>query len=167
MKYESININGLNIFYRESGDEAAPVFLLLHGFPSASHMFRNLIPLIDHRFRVITPDYAGFGQSDAPDRKAFTYTFEHLTDYVEELLATLGIDRFYMYVFDYGAPIGFRLALRNPERVLGIVSQNGNVYEEGLGKKWEARAEYWENPTPEKRKSFMMCRDFATVLLRK
>ena len=154
MKYKKANVKGLNVFYRESGDENKPVFLLLHGFPSASHMFRNLIPLIDNKFHVIAPDFVGFGQSDAPDNKTFSYTFDHLTEYVDGLLDALGVGKFYMYVFDYGAPIGFRLALKYPGRILGIVSQNGNVYKEGLGKKWEARAEYWANPTPEKRKSF-------------
>jgi len=154
MKYGTKNINGLSVFYRESGNADKPVFLLLHGFPSASHLFRNLIPLLDDHFHVIAPDFIGFGQSAAPAREDFEYTFEHLTDYVDGLLKELGVTKFYMYVFDYGAPIGFRLALRHPDAILGIVSQNGNVYEEGLGKKWEARKAYWAHPTPEGRKTF-------------
>lgn len=154
VKYQKKFINGLNVFYREAGDPGKPVFLLLHGFPSASHMFRNLIPLLDDDYRIIAPDLIGFGQSEAPDHTKFPYTFEHLTDYVEDLLDELRISRFYMYVFDYGAPIGFRLAIRHPEKILGIVSQNGNIYKEGLGQKWTARKAYWEHPTSELRKSF-------------
>jgi len=127
---------------------------LLHGFPSASHLFRNLMPLLEKDFHVIAPDLVGFGRTEAPPREIFAYTFEHLTDVVEDFLKVLGVEKFYMYVFDYGAPVGFRLALRHPEAILGIVSQNGNVYEEGLGKKWEARKAYWAHPTAEGRKMF-------------
>ncbi len=145
------NINGLNIFFRECGDKSKPTFVLLHGFPSSSHMFRNLMPLLEEHFHVIAPDYVGFGQSAKPGVGMFEYTFEHLTDYVQSLLNALGVDKFYMYVFDYGAPIGFRLALREPERILGIVSQNGNIYEKALSEKWAARKLYWETPTAELR----------------
>lgn len=145
------NINGLNVFFRECGDPNKPVFLLLHGFPSSSHMFRNLMPLLEDHFHVIAPDYIGFGQSSAPDVSMFEYTFEHLADYVQALLNALGIEKFYMYVFDYGAPIGFRLAVREPERILGIVSQNGNIYEKGLGERWTTRKIYWDTPTAELR----------------
>ena len=151
MNYSIANINGLNVFFRESGDKSKPTFLLLHGFPSSSHMFRNLMPLLEERFHVIAPDYIGFGQSDAPAASIFEYTFEHLTDYVQALLKFLGIEKYYMYVFDYGAPIGFRLALRNPDAVLGIVSQNGNIYEKALGEKWSVRKVYWDGPTAELR----------------
>lgn len=151
MNYSMANINGLNIFFRECGDKDKPVFLLLHGFPSSSHMFRNLMPLLEEHFHVIAPDYVGFGQSDAPGVDVFEYTFEHLTDYVQALINALGVEKYYMYVFDYGAPIGFRLAVREPERILGIVSQNGNIYEKGLGEKWTTRKVYWDTPTGELR----------------
>lgn len=151
MNYSLANINGINIFFRECGDKSKPTFLLLHGFPSSSHMFRNLMPLLEEHFHVIAPDYVGFGQSSAPGVDVFEYTFEHLADYTQALLRALGIEKYYMYVFDYGAPIGFRIALREPERVLGIVSQNGNIYEQGLGERWTTRKIYWENPTAELR----------------
>ena len=154
MKYRTINVNGLNIFYRECGASDKPVMILFHGFPSASHMFRDLMPMLEDKFHLIAPDYPGFGQSESPDRDAFAYTFDHLAEVMDAFPERLGIDRFYIYVFDYGAPIGFRIAAKHPERILGIVSQNGNVYEEGLGKKWEARAEYWKNPTPELREQY-------------
>ena len=152
--YHTTRVNGLDVFYREAGAADKPAFLLLHGFPTASHLFRNLMPLLEDDFHLIAPDLIGFGQSSAPARDEFDYTFEALTDVVDGLLDKLGLERFYLYVFDYGAPIGFRLAVRHPERILGIVSQNGNVYEEGLGTKWEARRRYWEHPTPEQRESF-------------
>lgn len=128
--------------------------VLFHGFPSASHMFRDLMPMLEDKFHLVAPDYPGFGQSESPIRDTFAYTFDHLAEIMDALLEKLGIDKFFMYVFDYGAPIGFRIAVKHPERILGIVSQNGNVYEEGLGKKWEARAEYWKNPTQELREQY-------------
>ena len=148
MKYEKINVNGLDVFFRECGDPEKPVFLLLHGFPSSSHMYRNLMPLLEDHFHVLAPDLIGFGQSEAPDRATFSYTFENLTEYVDGFLAAKGIDRFYMYVFDYGAPIGFRLALRHPEKILGIVSQNGNVYREGLGEEVGCQSRVLEESDP-------------------
>ena len=152
--YKSINIQGIKIFYREAGAADKPNFVLFHGFPSASHMFRDLIPQLEDDFHIIAMDYPGFGQSDMPPRDKFTYTFDHIAEIVEEFLIKLSVDKFYMYVFDYGAPIGFRIALKRPDSILGIVSQNGNVYEEGLGKKWAARAEYWKNPTKELREQY-------------
>jgi len=154
MKYSRISIGGISMFYRECGSSEKPVMLLLHGFPSASHQFRNLMPRLEANFHCIAPDYPGFGQSDAPGRESFTYSFDSLSLYVEKLIDALGIGKFYMYVLDYGAPVGFRIALRRPQSILGIVSQNGNVYEEGLGKKWEKRREYWEHPDEEMRKFF-------------
>lgn len=154
MNYSNIKVNGLDIFYREAGSRRKPDFLLLHGFPSSSAMFRNLIPLLANNFHVIAPDYIGFGQSAAPLHTKFEYTFDNLTRYVEGFLDQLDIDKFYMYVFDYGAPIGFRIATQNPERILGIVSQNGNIYKEGLGPKWSERDKYWKNPTPALRKQY-------------
>lgn len=155
MKFNTINIDGLDVFYRESGREDKPTFLLLHGFPTSSHMFRNLIPMLENDFHVIAPDYIDFGQSAAPNHTEFKYTFANLTKYVVKFLDALKIDKFYMYVFDYGAPIGFNIASEFPDRILGIVSQNGNVYQEGLGKKWEGRKKYWKSPTPELHKQYM------------
>ena len=154
MNYKTVIINGVNIFYRECGAADKPVMVLFHGFPSASHMFRDLMPMLEDKFHLIAPDYPGFGQSESPARDQFEYTFDHLAEVMDAFLEKLGIDRFFMYVFDYGAPIGFRIAVKHPEQILGIVSQNGNVYEEGLGKKWEARAEYWKHPTLELREQY-------------
>lgn len=164
MRFEKIDVNGVQIFYRECGDKNKPVMLLFHGFPSASHMFRDLMPLLGDRFHLIAPDYPGFGQSESPSREAFAYTFDHLAEVMDEFIQALGIDRFFMYVFDYGAPIGFRIAVKHPEKILGIVSQNGNVYADGLGKKWEARAEYWKNPTPELREQYKSAFAAETVI---
>ena len=164
MEYGFCRVNGLQVFYRECGCTDKPVFLLLHGFPSASHQFRNLMPLLETRFHLIAPDMIGFGQSAAPDRRHFHYTFENLTEVMERFLDAMSIKKFYLYVFDYGAPVGFRLALRQPDRILGIVSQNGNVYEEGLGKKWEARKAYWKNPTPGLREKFASAFAPATII---
>lgn len=154
MQFGKIKVDGINIFYRTAGKQSKPTLVLFHGFPSASHMFRDLMPMLEDDFYMIAPDYPGFGQSDAPDRAAFSYTFDHIADIMEAFLNQIGAERFYMYAFDYGAPIGFRIAARHPDRILGIVSQNGNIYREGLGKKWEARAEYWENPTVELREQY-------------
>ncbi len=154
MTYKKIEIDGINIFYRESGSNENPAMILFHGFPSASHMFRNLIPALEDKFHLIAADYPAFGQSDIPPREKFSYTFDNLADIIEKFICKIGVEKFYMYVFDYGAPIGFRIAMKNPEKILGIISQNGNVYEEGLGKKWAARAEYWKNPTVELREKF-------------
>lgn len=154
MRYNKIEINGVDIFYRECGNADKPTMILFHGFPSGSHMFRDLMPKLEGKFHLIAPDYPGFGQSESPDRDTFAYTFDHLAEVMDAFLERIRVDRFYMYVFDYGAPIGFRIAVKHPERILGIVSQNGNVYEEGLGKKWAARAEYWEHPTKELREQY-------------
>ena len=154
MIYRKIDVDGVKIFYREAGAVDRPTMILFHGFPSASHMFRDLIPRLEEDFHLIAPDYPGFGQSDMPSRENFAYTFDNLADVMEKFLARLGVEKFFMYVFDYGAPIGFRLAVKNPQKILGIVSQNGNVYAEGLGKKWAARAEYWKNPMPELREQY-------------
>ncbi|WP_261370787.1 alpha/beta fold hydrolase [Weissella cibaria] len=152
--YKTVNIDGINIFYREMGSTNKPVLLLLHGFPSASHMFRDLMPLLSEQFRLIAPDYPGFGQSDAPLRAEFDYTFDNLADVMDKFIMQLDIPQFYLYVFDYGAPIGFRIAKSSPEKILGIVSQNGNIYEEGLGEKWHDRKAYWANPTLAKREAY-------------
>lgn len=154
MKYGKISVSGINIFYREAGSPEKPTMILFHGFPSASHMFRDLMPMLEDNFHVIAPDYPGFGQSDMPLREEFAYTFDHIAEVIDEFLSAMNVEKFFMYVFDYGAPIGFRIAVKHPEKILGIVSQNGNVYAEGLGKKWSARAEYWANPTKELREQY-------------
>jgi pimeloyl-ACP methyl ester carboxylesterase len=145
--YRSTDVNGLKVFYRESGHSGDPKLLLLHGYPSASHMFRDLIPQLADRFHVIAPDLLGFGQSDMPSRDSFTYTFEALTDVLDGFTDAVGLDRYALYVFDYGAPTGFRLAVRRPERITAIVTQNGNAYEEGLSDGWNPIRAYWKAPT--------------------
>ena len=152
--HKKIEVDGVKIFYREAGALDKPTMVLFHGFPSSSHMFRDLIPRLEENFHLIAPDYPGFGQSGMPPREKFAYTFDNLANVMEKFLNRLGVDKFFMYVFDYGAPIGFRIATKNPQKILGIVSQNGNVYAEGLGKKWATRAEYWKNPTPELREQY-------------
>ncbi|SEO04894.1 alpha/beta fold hydrolase [Actinacidiphila rubida] len=148
--HRTATVDGLEVFYREAGDAAAPVVLLLHGFPTSSHMFRRLIPELADRYHVIAPDHIGFGQSAMPAPADFPYTFDALTDVTEGLLRQLGVDRFAMYVQDYGAPIGWRLALRAPERVTAIVTQNGNAYEEGFVKPfWDGVFAYTDDPRPE------------------
>jgi pimeloyl-ACP methyl ester carboxylesterase len=145
--YRGVDVNGMKVFYRESGPSGAPKLLLLHGFPSAGHMFRGLIPQLADRFHVIAPDLPGFGQSGMPDRDSFTYTFEALTDVIEGFTDAVGFDRYALYVFDYGAPVGFRLAVRGPDRITAIVSQNGNAYEEGLSDGWNPIRAYWREPS--------------------
>ena len=151
--YKSTSIDGVNVFFREAGPRDAPVILLLHGFPTSSHMFRNLIPLLADRYRVIAPDYPGYGQSDTPDHTRFQYTFAHLTDIVEKLTDKVGAHRYSMYVMDYGAPIGYRLALKHPERVESLIVQNGNAYTEGLAAFWDPIKAYWAEKTPQRREA--------------
>ncbi len=145
--YRTTEVKGLKVFYRESGPGNAPKLLLLHGFPSAGHMFRDLIPQLDDRFHVVAPDLTGFGQSAMPDRDTFTYTFEAITDVIEGFTDAVGFDQYALYVFDYGAPTGFRLAVRRPEAIAAIVSQNGNAYTEGLSDGWDPIRAYWKEPT--------------------
>lgn len=140
-------VNGNAIFFREAGAKDAPTVLLLHGFPTSSHMFRNLIPLLADRYHVIAPDLPGFGFSDAPDRKTFSYTFENLANIIDRFTQTIGLDRYAIYIFDYGAPVGLRLALTHPEHITAIISQNGNAYEEGLSQGWNPIQKYWKEPT--------------------
>ena len=151
--YRSIDVNGLKVFYRESGHPEAPKLLLLHGYPSASHMFRDLIPQLSDRFHVIAPDLLGFGQSGMPSRDSFTYTFDALTDVLDGFTDTIGFDRYALYVFDYGAPTGFRLAVKHPERILAIISQNGNAYLEGLSDGWNPIRAYWQDNSPANREA--------------
>jgi pimeloyl-ACP methyl ester carboxylesterase len=147
VKYGSTEVDGLKVFYRESGPADAPKLLLLHGYPSAGHMFRNLIPLLADKFHLVAPDLIGFGQSDMPSRDRFAYTFNALTDVLEGFTDAIGWDEYALYAFDYGAPTGFRLAVRRPERVTAIVTQNGNAYAEGLSDGWNPVRAYWEQPT--------------------
>jgi pimeloyl-ACP methyl ester carboxylesterase len=151
--YKKENIDGVDVFYREAGPLDAPVVLLLHGFPTSSHMFRNLIPLLADGYRVIAPDYPGYGHSDAPDRSAFAYSFANLAQVIDKLTVALGLARYSMYVMDYGAPIGYRLALAHPERVQALIVQNGNAYAEGLGAFWDPIKAYWTSGSPADREA--------------
>ncbi|HVO59458.1 MAG TPA: alpha/beta hydrolase [Terriglobales bacterium] len=154
-----VDVDGMKIFYREAGSKTAPNILLLHGFPTSSHMFRNLISILADRYHVIAPDLPGFGFSDAPDRKQFRYTFENLAKIIDKFTQAIGLDRYAIYVFNYGAPVGLRLALAHPERITAIVSQNGNAYEEGLSQGWNPIQKYWNHPTAANRAAL---RDFLT-----
>jgi pimeloyl-ACP methyl ester carboxylesterase len=145
--FRSADVDGLNIFYREAGAKDAPALLLLHGFPSSSHMFRDLIPHLADRFHIIAPDLPGFGQSGMPARDEFAYTFDHIADVIGRFTEVIGLARFAVYVFDYGAPTGFRIAVKNPERITAIISQNGNAYEEGLSEGWTPIRTYWQEPS--------------------
>jgi pimeloyl-ACP methyl ester carboxylesterase len=155
----SVNVGDVRVFYREAGPKDAPTLLLLHGFPTSSHMFRNLIPLLADRFHVVAPDLPGFGFTEAPDRSHFAYTFDNLAKVIEGFTDAVGLARYAIYVFDYGAPVGFRLALAHPDRVTAIISQNGNAYAEGLSDGWNPIQKYWREPTAENRQAL---RDFLT-----
>ena len=143
--HQTAEVEGVQIFYREAGPRDAPVIVLLHGFPSSSHMYRDLIPALSHRYRVIAPDYPGFGESAVPARGSFDYSFAKFAEITDTLLTQLGAQRYALYVMDYGAPVGFRLALRHPERVTALIVQNGNAYEEGLSDFWVPIQAYWRS----------------------
>jgi pimeloyl-ACP methyl ester carboxylesterase len=151
--YRHADVNGVKVFYREAGRPNAPKLLLLHGFPSSGHMFRDLIPLLAEQFHIVAPDLPGFGQSDMPSRDTFAYTFDNIASVIEGFTEQIGFDRFALYVFDYGAPTGFRLALRHPERITAIISQNGNAYEEGLSEGWNPIRAYWQDPSQANREA--------------
>jgi len=146
-----VEADGVKVFYRAAGDPSAPVVLLLHGFPTSSFMFRELIPRLADQFRVIAPDLPGFGFTEVPEERKYTYSFDALARTIEAFTDALGLNRYAIYVFDYGAPTGFRLAMARPERVTAIVSQNGNAYEAGLGDAWAPIRKYWAEPTAENR----------------
>lgn len=162
--YKTVDVDGLNVFYREAGDASAPTILLLHGFPSASHMFRDLIPQLADRFHLVAPDLPGFGQTGQPSRDDFEYTFENLTKVTERFVETLGLGRFAIYVFDYGAPVGFRLAAHNPHRITAVITQNGNAYEEGLSDAWTPIQAYWKEPNDPNREALRDLLTPATTL---
>jgi pimeloyl-ACP methyl ester carboxylesterase len=149
VQYNTITVNNINIFYREAGNRKNPTILLLHGFPSSSHMFRNLINELMDDYHIIAPDYPGFGNSDQPGIDEFEYTFDHLASLINQFVEELNLEKYSVYVHDYGAPIGFRLATKHPERIQAIITQNGNAYEEGLLSTWDPVRKYWENPTEE------------------
>ena len=157
IQYRKADVDGFKVFYREAGSPGAPKLLLLHGFPSASHMYRDLIPLLADRFHLVAPDLPGFGQSDMPPRAQFKYTFDNLADVIDRFTQKIGLNRFAVYVFDYGAPTGLRLAVKHPERITAIISQNGNAYEEGLSEGWNPIRAYWQDASEANRKAL---RDF-------
>jgi pimeloyl-ACP methyl ester carboxylesterase len=151
--YRTADVDGFEVFYREAGDPTKPTLLLLHGFPTSSHMFRDLIPLLADRFHLVAPDLPGFGLSALPARDQFAYTFENLAKVIDRFTEIIGLDRFAIYIFDYGAPTGLRLALAHPERVTAIISQNGNAYEEGLSDGWNPIERYWRDPSDTNRQA--------------
>ena len=150
VRYRSIPVDGTNVFYREAGSGGAPKLLLLHGFPSSSHMFRDLIPQLADRFHIVAPDLPGFGLSPSPGGKL---TFDRIAQTIDRFTEVVSFDRYALYVFDYGAPVGFRLAIRRPERITAIISQNGNAYEEGLSEGWSPIKAYWQDPSEANRKA--------------
>ena len=147
--YQTLRVGNVDIFYREAGDPDRPTILLLHGFPTSSHMFRNLIPLLADKYHVVAPDYPGFGYSSAPNVSEFKYTFDHLAEVIDRFTVAKGLKEYSLYVQDYGAPVGYRLAVKYPERIQALIVQNGNAYEEGLRGFWNPLKTYWQNPTEE------------------
>ena len=161
IKNQTITVDGQSIFYREAGDkENAPTILLLHGFPTSSHMFRNIIPALADKFHLVAPDYPGFGYSSMPPVDKFEYTFDHLAEIVDKFITRIGLERYSLYVMDYGAPIGYRLAVKHPEKIEALIVQNGNAYDEGLGEFWEPLRAYWSEPN-EKNKNAL--KKFLTI----
>lgn len=153
--FHYVTVDGVRIFYREAGDKHAPTLLLLHGFPSSSFMYRQLIPKLAANYHVVAPDYPGFGFSDSPSRDRYTYTFAHLATTLEHFTDAVGLERYALQVFDYGAPVGWRMAVDRPERVTAIISQNGNAYEEGFSPFWDPIKQYWQAPTEQHRTALL------------
>jgi pimeloyl-ACP methyl ester carboxylesterase len=153
IRYRTTDVDGLDVFYREAGPSEGPSLLLLHGFPTSSHMFRDLIPRLIDRFRVVAPDLPGFGRTSMPPGEQFKYTFDNIAGVMGHFTEVVGLDRFALYVFDYGAPTGFRIAMRHPERISAIISQNGNAYAEGLSDSWNHIRAYWQEPSPANREA--------------
>ena len=147
--FRTVSIDGLDIFYREAGSRSNPTILLLHGFPTSSHMFRNLMTALGDRFHLVAPDYPGYGNSSMPTVDEFDYTFEHLAEIMEKFITAIGLKKYSLYVMDYGAPIGYRIAAKYPERVQSLIVQNGNAYEEGLLEFWNPIKAYWQERSPE------------------
>src|ERR1700741_5480017 len=151
--YRKVDVDGIGVFYREAGPKDAPTLLLLHGFPTAGHMFRDLIPQIADRFRLVAPDLPGFGQSDMPARSAFIYTFENIANVIDRFTKVIGLKRFAIYVVDYGAPTGFRIAAKHPERITASCYQNGNAELEGLSDGWNPIRAYWQDASSKNREA--------------
>ena len=151
--YQTANIDGVDVFYREAGPKNAPSLLLLHGFPTSSHMFRDLITRLSGRYHIIAPDYPGFGYSAAPDHTRFSYTFDNYATIIDKLTQQIGLSRYALYVMDYGAPVGFRLAVHNPQKVTALIVQNGNAYDEGIGAFWDPIKAYWSTNAPQEREA--------------
>jgi pimeloyl-ACP methyl ester carboxylesterase len=149
--YHTVDVGGLKVFYRDAGNPKAPAVLLLHGFPTSSHMYRDLIPQLSDRYHVIAPDLPGFGFSDAPDRSTYAYTFDHLANTIDKFTEVIGLHQYAIEVFDYGAPVGWRLAVAHPDRITAIITQNGNAYEEGLSNAWSPIQKYWQDPSESNR----------------
>jgi pimeloyl-ACP methyl ester carboxylesterase len=163
VQYKTVTVNGVNIFFRQAENMKKPTILLLHGFPSSSHMFRNLIKELADDYNIIAPDYPGFGNSDQPTIKEFEYTFDNLANVINNFVEELKLDKYSIYVHDYGAPVGFRLAVKHPERIQAIITQNGNAYEEGLLPAWDPIRTYWEHPTKENKEKLgsLLTADFT------
>jgi pimeloyl-ACP methyl ester carboxylesterase len=154
--YRTLAVGDVEIFYREAGAKNSPVLLLLHGFPTSSNMFRHVIGRLSKTFRVLAPDYPGYGFSSMPDHKSFAYTFENLAGLMSEFTEKLGVDKYIVYLMDYGAPIGLRMALKDPEKIAGLIVQNGNAYDEGLREFWDPMKKYWDAPTPDNFKGLFL-----------
>ena len=147
--YRTVSVDGSDVFYREAGSRDNPTILLLHGYPTSSHMFRNLIPALAEQFHLVAPDYPGFGYSSMPAVDKFDYTFDHLAEVIAGFIDAIGLQRYSLYLMDYGAPVVYRLATQHPERIESLIVQNGNAYEEGLGDFWQPIRAFWQNKTPE------------------
>jgi pimeloyl-ACP methyl ester carboxylesterase len=164
-KYRTVDVDGLKVFYREAGSDDRPNLLLLHGFPTASYLFRDLMPLLADRYHLIAPDIPSFGETEIPGREEFEYTFANLTRVIDRFTEIIGLDQFAMYVFDYGAPIGFRLAMQHPDRITAIIDQNGNAYNEGLSEGWTPMKAYWSDPSAANREAVRMMIEPDTVVM--